>query len=221
MSEKFVKISAGNILLEAFYDRGRGEDAAVLHHPLPLYGGSMDNNVVLALQKVLSGWGWSTLRFNFRSVGRSGGNFNEKEGDVEDALAAAAYLRGQGHEAVHLAGYSYGAWIVLKAIQKGLDASSLVLVSPPLDFLDFKGLELPSKPCLITLGENDDFCSVASLEKWLKDQPGAANFVSRSILPQCDHFYWGVESRLSLEVKDFLQAHFHSSASEKSREPGN
>ena len=208
MPEMPVKIPSGRIDLEACYEIGNGTGAALICHPHPLYGGSMENNVVLALQNALSLWGWGTLRFNFRGVGGSGGQHGNGEGEVEDVLAAVAFLRGKGHETIHVAGYSYGAWIVLKAVLEGLHAASLLLVSPPLDFMDFSGLQLPSTPCLITLGEQDDYCRLDSLQQWLEKQPNTANLRDVAVFPGGDHFYWGVEQDLSLKVGAFLSGRF-------------
>ena len=173
MSEAPVTIPCGNLLLEALCDRGNSPAAAVICHPHPLYGGSMDNNVVAALQKTLRNGGWGTLRFNFRGVGGSTGQHRGAQADTDDLLCVFAYLQQQGSTAVHLAGYSYGAWIGLRAIKVGLEPDTAILVSPPLDFLDFRGLHPPSCPCLITLGDQDDFCTVASVKKLgLPSRPG-------------------------------------------------
>jgi alpha/beta superfamily hydrolase len=119
---------------------------------------------------------------------------------VEDLLAISQYLRQQGIKDIHLAGYSYGVWIGLRAMKQGLRPNSAILVSPPLDFLDFKDLEPPSCPCLITVGDRDDFCAVDSLMKWASAQPDLERKTLTEILPRCDHFYWGHEKLLSEKV---------------------
>jgi alpha/beta superfamily hydrolase len=195
-----MTIPSGGLFLEALFDEGSGIDAAIICHPHPLYGGSMDNNVVSVLQRTLRNWGWGTLRFNFRGVGGSTGQHQGAQGDVEDLLAISQYLRQQGIKDIHLAGYSYGVWIGLRAMKQGLRPNSAILVSPPLDFLDFKDLEPPSCPCLITVGDRDDFCAVDSLMKWASAQPDLERKTLTEILPRCDHFYWGHEKLLSEKV---------------------
>ena len=204
MSEASVMIPNGSLRLEALFDQGNGVDAAVICHPHPLYGGSMDNNVVSALQKTLHDWGWGTLRFNFRGVGGSTGHHQGAQADAEDLLAVCQYLQQQGKKNLHLAGYSYGAWIGLKAMKLGLQPSTAILVSPPLDFLDFKGLAPPACPCLITVGNQDDFCAVASLKKWIVGAPEGRMPTLVEVLPHCDHFYEGREKLLGEKVTRFL-----------------
>jgi alpha/beta superfamily hydrolase len=207
MAEVPVSIAVEEFFLEGQYEEGSSTESGILCHPHPLYGGSMDNNVILALQSVLKGKGWGTLRFNFRGVGKSGGSYAEGEGEVRDLIAAASYLTAKGVKKPHLSGYSFGAWIVMKAVKQGLDPASVILVSPPLDLLDFSHLKLPSAPCLITLGDGDTFCSKETLHKWLEahsSQPGKARV---EVIPGCDHFYWGKEELLTAKVLEFVQGH--------------
>jgi uncharacterized protein len=210
MSEAALTISSKNLVLEALFDRGEGIDAAIICHPHPLYGGSMDNNVVSALQKTLQNRGWGTLRFNFRGVGGSTGQHRGAHGDAEDLLTVFQYVQQQGKKNIHLAGYSYGAWIGLRAIKQGLKPNTAILVSPPLDFLDFRDLQPPSCPCLITVGDQDDFCTVDSLRKWASPQPEADHRAFIEILPRCDHFYWNHEKLLSEKITGFLRGDFKS-----------
>jgi uncharacterized protein len=204
MAETPLTIPCGNLLLEALFDRGNGLETAVICHPHPLYGGSMDNNVVSVLQKTLRAWGWGTLRFNFRGVGGSTGQHKGAQGDTDDLLTTFRYLQEQGANSIHFAGYSYGAWIGLRAMQGGFEPTIKILVSPPLDFLDFRALQAPSGPCLITLGDHDDFCAVASIMKWVSPQGEMENGARVEVLRSCDHFYWGHEKPLAEKVTGFL-----------------
>lgn len=206
MPEQPVRIPADSHELEGAYEPGPGPEGVVLCHPHPLYGGDMDNNVVMALQKSLGAQGWATLRFNFRGVGASGGTHGDGKGEVEDLLAAAAYLQQHGPGRIHLAGYSYGAWIALRASQQSVRPATLILVSPPVDFLDFKNLSLPPVPTLITLGDADSFCSVPALHDWLGTTGPGPKHVHIEILEGCDHFYWGYEARLRSIIRDFVES---------------
>jgi uncharacterized protein len=219
MPEKIIMIPAGDILLESLYAEGSRSEVMVLCHPHSLYGGNMDNNVVVALQKALQDQGWGTLRFNFRGVGRSGGGYADGEGEAEDLMAVKRYLSENMNKGLSLIGYSFGAWIALKAIQKGWSPQRTVLVSPPVDFLPFNGLSLPLGNCLITLGERDSFCAVESLRAWLSGQRSQQG-VDIEILPRCDHFYWGFEEALSSITTAFLLKN-HTEPSERSCRPGN
>ncbi len=208
MSEVNVMIETGENVLEGLLERGENPAiAAIICHPHPLYGGNMDNGVVVTVQRVLRSWSWSTLRFNFRGVGRSSGSYADGEGEAEDVRAVASYLFQQGFEALHVGAYSFGAWVALKALGSSFQPASMILVSPPVDFLDFTDLVLPSRPCLITLGDRDDFCSLASIQKWIGKQPVAETSIDVEIFPRCDHFYWGSEAILSAKISEFLKTH--------------
>lgn len=212
MSETAVMIPSDGILLEASYEEGltSASDAVILCHPHPLYGGAMDNNVVLALKNALAKWGWTTLRFNFRGVGRSGGTYADGKGEARDLFSVVEFLEKKGKKKLHIAGYSFGVWIALLAIAQGFEPQSAILVSPPVDFLDFSGLKLPPKPCLVTLGDRDKYCSPESLINWLAVQDTGQK-PDLEILPGCDHFYWKKEAILADLVAGFLKKHFQSS----------
>jgi uncharacterized protein len=205
MSEASVMIAIGNVLLEALVDHGNGVDTVVTAHPHPLYGGSMDNNVVAAIRKAVHDCEWGTLRFNFRGVGGSSGHHQGPSRDGEDLLAVCEYARKNGGRKIHFAGYSYGAWVGLKAMNVGFRPETAILVSPPLDFLDFKDLAPPQCPCLITVGDQDDFCAVASLKNWVADALESQWPPLVQILPQCDHFYRDRERPLAITVESFLR----------------
>ena len=209
MPEVNVMMETGENILEGLLDRGENPAAgAIVCHPHPLYGGNMHNGVVVTVQRALRSWGWSTLRFNFRGVGQSSGAYRDGIGEAEDVKEAASYMIRLGVETLHVAAYSFGAWVALKALGLGFHPASMILISPPIDFLDFAGLVLPPEPCLITLGDRDDFCNSASIGKWISEQPTKAKFTDVEVLPNCDHFYWGKEAALSTIISEFLKKHW-------------
>lgn len=220
MSEIPVTIPVQNFSLQALYEAGRqnSPEVAVLCHPHPLYGGNMHNIVVARLQQAWQRSGRATLRFNFRGVGGSGGQYADGIGEVADVAAVVSHLAGQGKNRCHLAGYSFGAWVLLRALQTGLVPASLILVAPPLDLLDFSGLRLPAEPCLITVGDKDPFCSIPSLRQWLSASGTAPTEPDVVIFSGCDHFYGGYEDELSAQISAFVQRSFPAGVSEKNRE---
>jgi uncharacterized protein len=211
MSEIPLMIQLADVKLEALYEKGNGKEAVVLCHPHPLYGGAMDNNVVQALQEAYRDLGFGTLRFNFRGVGGSEGTYGRGQAEARDVLGMASYLIEHGVEVLHGGGYSFGVWVLLNAIGLGLQVESLVLASPPIDFLPFDELDLPAKPSLVTLGSCDQFCTVDSLQSWLEGA-SAPERVRVEILPLCDHFYWECETALSEFVASFLKDRLTSKA---------
>ena len=201
-----IPVGDGKIALEALFEEGRIGRNAVLCHPHPLYGGNMHNNVVQTAREAFAALGWGTLRFNFRGVGASGGSAAQGQKDALDLIAVSAYLKANSPGHIDLAAYSYGAWAALEAVRRGFSPDSFILVSPPLDFMSFEELEVPDVPGLVTIGNQDDFCSVQSLRKWLSIRPNAR--VTLEILPYTDHFYWGTERELSEKITAFLQQNF-------------
>lgn len=185
---------------------GTRAEIAVICHPHPQYGGTMDNNVVMAARDVLSEKGYGTIRFNMRGVGSSTGSYDNGEGEADDVAAVFRHAQesGKASEGVHLVAYSFGAWVALKAVTKGLSPSTLTLISPPVDFTDFGDLALPACPCLIVSGDADDFCSELSLRRWLDPQAKDRDDVSVRILPLTDHFYFGREGPLEDALKGFF-----------------
>jgi len=199
-----IPVESGRISVEGLFEQGRIGRSAIICHPHPLYGGNMHNNVAQAARQTLASLGWATLRFNFRGAGASGGHPAQGQKDASDLIAVSEFLRARSPGRIDFAAYSYGAWATMEAIRMGLSPDSLMLISPPLDFISFEGLRLPEAPTLVTIGNHDNFCSLESLKNWLSNQPEA----KLEILPSVDHFYWGAEPELSIKIESFLRLNF-------------
>ena len=96
MTEKSVVFESGELKLEGLLDRAEGDAGVVITHPHPQYGGTMHNNVVESLVKAYQKAGYTTLRFNFRGMGRSEGHYDEGVGEQADVRGAVAYLKNLG-----------------------------------------------------------------------------------------------------------------------------
>ncbi len=96
MSEESLFLTAGDIRLEAMWSPKPGPRGAIVCHPHPLYGGDMDNGVVVTVARALNSCGFSALRFNFRGVGQSEGSYGEGVAEQEDLIAACDFLTAQG-----------------------------------------------------------------------------------------------------------------------------
>lgn len=199
-----LRIPVGEtVSLEARSTNTPGSALGVVCHPHPEFGGSMDNNVVLAACQVLSDLGLGALRFNFRGVGGSTGEHGGGAAEVADVVAACAHARAAaGGVAPHLLGYSFGSRVALMALQGDLDVASAVLIAPPVDVMDFGSLALTAVPCLIVVGDSDDFCSVSRLRRWLAAQAGPQPELV--VLPGVDHFYVGREAEVQAAIRGFL-----------------
>ena len=201
MIEKSIYFNSGAIQIEGLYAAKDGGNGVVISHPHPRMGGSMHNNVVEALVEVFFENNFSTLRFNFRGVGRSDGVYDEGRGEQEDLIAAAAFLANEGKKKIVLAGYSFGAWITTRAMKRDPDISDVVLVSPPIDFLDFDWSGLAGRIGLVVCGDRDQFCSLESLKRLVDILACRLELVRGA-----DHFYFMKEQVLKNGIDAYLKA---------------
>lgn len=199
--EKAVTFQSGRLTLEGLLGLGTRSRGAVVTHPHPLYGGDMHNSVVAAIVGAYRGCGYSTLRFNFRGVGRSQGHYANGDGEQSDVGAALTYLARQAIEPCDLAGYSFGAWINTRMETPGGLLRNRILVSPPVDLLDFDPkTALPDLRLVIT-GEMDPLASPPAIRKLLLVWNPAARL---EIVPGADHFYSGCIDRLEEILGSYL-----------------
>src|SRR4030042_1538427 len=134
MTEKRVSFGeADGLKLEGLLEELPGGKGVVITHPHPLYGGTMHNNVVKAVAAAYQDKGYSTLRFNFRGVEKSEGDFDNGVGEQEDIKAALEYLSHLDKKQLDLAGYSFGAWVIALGLEKYERVKRVVMVSPPVD----------------------------------------------------------------------------------------
>jgi alpha/beta superfamily hydrolase len=137
--------------------------------------------------------GFTTLRFNFRGVGNSRGQFDDGIGEQKDIVAARSYLKEMGIKQIDLSGYSFGAWA--NAMVGCLDSSEkdMIMVSPPVAFVDFS--LITALPCLklVVTGSRDDIAPVHQINEMLPKWNLAAHL---KIIDGADHFYGGYLSEL-------------------------
>jgi len=207
MDEQNVTLRSGDLTLEgllAIPAASAPTGAAVVCHPHPLYGGSMHNNVVEAVLDAMWSLGCATLRFNFRGVGASEGEYDEGRGETADALAAVAFLAshtGAPPHGVTLAGYSFGAMVAMRA---GLDASNVARVAAvalPVAMADFSPAAA-SKLVLLVCGDRDSYSS-ADKVRALATRLGER--ASVRIVAGADHFFGGFEAELSTVIAAALR----------------
>lgn len=139
--------ACGSLSLEGQLEVATGPSAVIISHPHPLYGGEMNNPVVTTLAAVYQRLGYTTLRFNFRGVGRSAGNYDDGRGEGDDLRAAAAHLAGLGKTVTDLAGYSFGAWVNLRLNPPLSTVRRQLLVAPPVAFIEFDVIAEPPRNC--------------------------------------------------------------------------
>ncbi len=175
--------------LEGLLEAGTPARAVVITHPHPLYGGDMHNGVVAAMSEAWAGLGWTTLRFNFRGVGRSGGSHDEGRGEQRDVAAAVDFLREtRAVSEVMLAGYSFGSWVNARAAARFARPLAQVMVSPPVAFIDFGPPAVIPGLQLVVTGARDDIAPPDAIRRLL---PSWGRCVALEIIDGADHFYGG------------------------------
>ena len=202
-------ISSKSGLLEAVVDQPKNplenesRGYAILSHPHPLHGGTMENKVVQTMARAFAYAGWTVIRFNFRGVGKSEGTFDHAVGETEDLLNIISELAPDGP--ISLGGFSFGAAVTCRAVEKlkeTRDIRKIVLVG--LAVSRFEAPEIDTKYQLDTLvlhGEDDDTVDLQSVMSWAKPQ-----VLPVTVIPQTGHFFHG---QLSL-LKGLILRHVNS-----------
>ncbi len=199
MAEK-VKFLSGGYGIEGLFNGKDKDKGVVVTHPHPLYGGDMNNLVVESIVHVYQLKGYSTLKFNFRGVGKSEGGYDNGEGEQEDVRAAVSFLAGLGIKKIDLAGYSFGAWVNAHAVSQDIGVNRMIMVSPPVGFMEFQTGAITCLQLIVT-GDRDDIAPVEMIKKILPAWNPDAGF---KIIRGADHFYGGylhiLESVLSFRI---------------------
>jgi alpha/beta superfamily hydrolase len=172
------------VLLHGGHVRG----VAVIAHPHPLFGGTMDNKVVQTLARAFVQCGWQAVRFNFRGVGATQGVHDEGRGELQDLLAVVAHCAPQG--ALALAGFSFGAFVTSHAVAALVPErlpEKLVLVGTAATRFDVVPVapELHART-LVLHGETDDTVPLADVMQWARPQ-----ILPVTVIPGVGHFFHG------------------------------
>ena len=195
--------------LEGRYTHSRLPNApiALLLHPHPQHGGTMNNKVIYSLYQTFVRRGFSTLRFNFRGVGRSQGQFDNGPGEMSDAASALDWMRGYNPNAsgCWIGGFSFGAWIGMQLMMRRPEVSGYISVAPPASIYDFTFLAPCPASGLIVHGGKDELVPIASVEK-LTQKLAAQNTISVDyrVIESADHFFMEDLKILSDHIEDYL-----------------
>ena len=188
-------------LLESAVDEAPSA-AAVVCHPHPLHGGTLNNKVAHTLARAFVASGMVTVRFNFRGVGESAGSFSEGEGEADDVLAVVTHMRERFPDlALWLAGFSFGAAMATR-VANAASADGLVAVAPAATRLDDEGFVQPGCPWLIVHPEDDELVPIDETVAWVDALDPGPELV---VFPQTSHFFHGQLVALRETVIDFVQ----------------
>lgn len=202
MTEKHIFFQSGTLRLEGLLERMPGEQAMIMAHPHPLYGGNMHNPVVAAVLSAYLRKGYSTLRFNFRGVGQSEGQYSEGIGEQEDVRSALTFLAEQGLTRFDLGGYSFGAWVCASGLKSWTRVQRFGMVSPPVAVMSFDFFPFDKRVAWIIGAEGDDIAPPAMIREqiplWNPD-------VIFKVIKGSDHFYGGQTQEIETLVGAFLE----------------
>ncbi len=170
---------------------------AVVAHPLPTMGGTMENKVAMTLAKTFAELGCVALRFNFRGAGASEGAYTGGDGEEQDMIAVTRYAREQfGELPLILSGFSFGGYVAARAAHR-LHPQHLVLAAPAVGRFAMPAV---SPDTLVIHGEHDDVVPLADALDWARPQ-----HLPVIVLPQAGHFFHG---RLT-QLRDIVRRHFN------------
>jgi alpha/beta superfamily hydrolase len=159
---------------------------ALVTHPHPLQGGTLDNKVVQTLAKTFVALGYAGVRLNSRGVGQSEGAFDDGAGETDDALAALAFARGEFADVAHtppvLAGFSFGTYVQTR-VAHAVTPERIVFVGPAVK--RFAAAHVPADTIVIH-GEEDDVVALADVLAWARPQQ-----LPIVVFPGCGHFFHG------------------------------
>lgn len=184
---------------------------ALCCHPHPLFGGTMTNKVIHTVARSFVASSAIAIRFNFRGVGLSEGVHDGGTGETEDVIGLANWARERWPGLpLWLSGFSFGAWIALRA-QMNLQPSLLVTVAPPVGRWDFSTIDPPRCPWLVIQGSKDELVDAAAVEGWLLSLKDRSVVPPRFfLLPEADHFFHArlhdVRDAVSRFVSDYAEA---------------
>ena len=184
MAERVViEGPAGSLELAVSDPPGVPAGLALIAHPHPQQGGTLDNKVVQTLAKTFVALGYAAVRFNFRGVGDSQGTFDDGNGETDDAMAALAYGRQRyGEVPLALAGFSFGSFVQTRVAQR-VGFERLVLIGPAVN--RFAVQTVPAET-IVVHGEEDDVVPLADVFNWARPQQ-----LPIIVFPGCGHFFHG------------------------------
>ncbi|HEY8229768.1 MAG TPA: CocE/NonD family hydrolase, partial [Rhodanobacteraceae bacterium] len=175
----------------------------VICHPNPQQGGTLRNKVVTMLERSFRESGLATVRFNFRGIGASTGEFDHGDGESGDLVAVAQWVRQtQSGDALWLAGFSFGSYIALRST-RSLGADALVTVAPPVGRYEFGELAMPNCPWLVVQGEDDEVVDPQGVFDWVETLDPQPTLIR---MPETGHFFHRRLMDLRGAVKNAVRA---------------
>ena len=180
---------------------------ALVLHPHPQHGGTMNNKVVYSIFHTFRRKNFSVLRFNFRGVGRSQGSFDQGLGELSDAAAALDWAQGYNPNAVDcwVTGFSFGSWIAMQLLMRRPEIGGFIAVAPPASHYDFNFLAPCPSSGLIIHGSNDEIVPEFDASKFAQKLASQRNItVDYKTMPGASHFFEDQIDELNVAIDEYL-----------------
>jgi alpha/beta superfamily hydrolase len=175
----------------------------VLAHPLPTKGGTMHTKVVFQAAKAMARIGCAVLRFNFRGVGSSAGEWDNGRGELDDCHAALTYMGGQFPEnELWAAGFSFGSYIATTAGAEDDRVCALIAIAPPVNRYEFEALRKSHKPKFIVHGGRDELIPIKLVRQFYAQLPEPKELVE---IDGADHLFDGQAGEAGDALADLLE----------------
>ena len=186
---------------------------ALLLHPHPLYGGTMNNPIVTELYNIFDALGFSTFRFNFRGVGKSEGKFDNGLGELADAAAALDWVQRQNPNTNQcwVSGFSFGAVICMQLLMRRPEITRFVSVSPQPNLYDFNFLAPCPASGLIVHGKKDEIAPLDDVQKLAQKLQAQKNItVEYEEISGANHFYDNEIPKLKKVIENYIEIELNS-----------
>ena len=213
MPEVFFNGPAGRLEGRFHPAKQRGAPIAVVLHPHPQFGGTMNNQIVYSTYYAFAERGFSVLRFNFRGVGRSQGAFDHGQGELSDAASALDWAQTINPEAraCWIAGVSFGAWIGMQLLMRRPEIDSFISIAPPASMFDFSFLAPCPSSGLIIHGDKDEMVPVESVQKLVNKLSHQRDIkIDFRTLKGAGHFFNDQMVELEASVSEYLDTHLEA-----------
>ena len=206
--EIFIPGPSGRIQGKYFKSKQKAAPVALILHPHPQYGGTMNNRVVYETYNCFYKNNFSVIRINFRGVDKSDGIFDNGQGALSDAAAALDWIEKEnpGYSQCWVSGFSFGALICMQLIMRRPEVNKFVTISPQPNLYDFTFLS----PCPISgimiYGKNDELVQVDSILNLKKRLSMQKNIdVKFESINNANHFYKNKEKDLSSTIDNYIK----------------
>ena len=206
--EIFIPGPAGRLEAKYFKSKKNTSPIALVLHPHPQYGGTMNNKVVVDIFQTFVENDFSVCRVNFRGVGKSDGEFDNGQGELADAAAALDWLERENFDNSQcwISGFSFGSLIAMQLLMRRPEINRFIVVSPQPNVYDFSFLAPCPTSGQVIYSENDELVtkeSVDELDKRIKSQKGVEVICSK--IKDANHFFKDKEKELRIEIEKYIK----------------